>query len=98
MRISDWSSDVCSSDLVYAEGTRHKLTLLIKPADAGRTSVSVVREVFREERILWMKERKPLPTTDRSVELAVLAAIESSLPPPAVAPRQIGRATWRERV
>ncbi len=74
---------------VYAEGTRHKLTLLIKSVDTGRTSVSVLREVYREERILWMKERKPLPTTDRSVELAVLAAIESSLPPPAVTTRPV---------
>jgi hypothetical protein len=64
---------------VYGEGTRHKLRVWLKAAGAGKTSVSVERELYKEERILWMRDRKPLPTKDRSVETAVLAAIEKAL-------------------
>ncbi len=38
---------------LYAEGTRHRLKLTVRPAGPGRTSVSVQRELFAEERILW---------------------------------------------
>jgi hypothetical protein len=41
--------------------------------------VSVEREVYSEERILWMTERKPVPATDQAVELGVLDAIQKSL-------------------
>lgn len=68
---------------VYGEGTRHKLHLTIKAAGESRTSVAVARELYREERILWMKERKPLKAEDQSVELAVLDAIGRVLPPAA---------------
>ncbi len=64
---------------VYGEGTRHRLRLTLKAAGEGRTQVTVQRELYREERILWMKERKPLRTTDQSVETGVLNAIEQSL-------------------
>ena len=65
---------------VYGKGTRHKLRLTLKAAGAGRTTVSVEREVYTEERILWMTERKPVPVTDRSVETGVLDAIGRVLP------------------
>lgn len=64
---------------VYGEGTRHKLRLTIKGTGEGRTRVTVERELWKEERILWLKERKPLQPTDRAVETAVLDAIERSL-------------------
>ena len=64
---------------VYGKGTRHKLRLTLKAAGEGRTSVAVEREVYAEERILWITERKPLQTTDRSVETGVLDAIERGL-------------------
>lgn len=82
---------------IYAQGTRHLLRLSVRAAGEGRASVVVEREVFREERILWMKERKLVPVADRSVETAVLDAIERSLPAvapvpagPAAAPGQTG--------
>jgi hypothetical protein len=64
---------------VYGEGTRHRLRLSLKRAGEGRTTVTVEREVWKEERILWMKDRKPLQPADRAVETAVLDAIERSL-------------------
>jgi hypothetical protein len=71
---------------VYGEGARHKLRLTGKAAGEGRATVTVERELYREERILWMVERKPLPAADRSVETAVLDGIESSVPAVAAAP------------
>jgi hypothetical protein len=64
---------------VYGEGTRHKLRLTIKEEGAGKTTVSVERELYKEERILWMRERKPLQAQDRNVETAVLDAIARAL-------------------
>jgi len=64
---------------VYGEGTRHKLRLTLKAAGEGKTSVSVERQLYKEERILWMKERKPIPVKDRSVETAVVDAIGRAL-------------------
>jgi hypothetical protein len=65
---------------VYGEGTRHKLRVTLRRADGGATTVSVERQVWREERILWMTERKPLKATDTAVETALLDAIGRSLP------------------
>jgi len=64
---------------VYGEGTRHKLRVTVKAAGEGKTSVSVERQLYKEERILWMKEQKPIRTTDRSVETAVVDAIGRAL-------------------
>jgi hypothetical protein len=64
---------------VYGDGTRHKLRLTLKAVGDGRTSVSVERELYKEERILWMREKKPLKAADQSMETATLNAIEKSL-------------------
>jgi hypothetical protein len=64
---------------VYGEGTRHRLRLTLRRAGDGRTIVTVERELWKEERILWMKDRKPIQPADRAVETAVLDAIERSL-------------------
>jgi hypothetical protein len=71
---------------VYGEGTRHQLRVTVKAAGAGQTAVTVEREVYREERILWMKDRKTIPATDRNVETAVLDGIERAVPAVATAP------------
>ncbi|MBI3458582.1 MAG: hypothetical protein HY002_22645 [Candidatus Rokubacteria bacterium] len=65
---------------VYGEGSRHKLRLTLKAAGEGQTAVSVERDLYKEERILWMKERKPLQATDRTVELGVLDEVGRILP------------------
>jgi uncharacterized lipoprotein len=64
---------------VYAKGTRHRLTLHVKAAGDNRTTISVEREVFKRERILWMDKDEPVTVSDHEVEKALLAAIERSL-------------------
>ncbi len=64
---------------VYGEGTRHKLRVTVKAVGAGKATVSVERQLYKEKRILWMKEREPLQAKDQSVETAVLDAIARAL-------------------
>jgi hypothetical protein len=64
---------------VYGTGVRHKLRIVFKAAGAERTTVRVEREVYAEERILWMAERTPVPAPDQVVEQAVLDAIQRAL-------------------
>jgi hypothetical protein len=65
---------------VYGKGTRHKLRLTLKAVSPTRTSVTVEREVYTEERILWMTDRKPVKAADTTVETGVLDAIGKVLP------------------
>jgi hypothetical protein len=64
---------------VYGKGLRHKLRVALKAVGEGRTTVSVERELYTEERILWMTERKPVTATDQTVETGLLDAIQKSL-------------------
>jgi hypothetical protein len=64
---------------VYGKGLRHKLRIALKALGDGRTTVSVERELYTEERILWMTERKPVAATEQTVENAVLDAMEKAL-------------------
>ena len=63
---------------VYGKGLRHKLRVALKAAGEGRTTVSVERELYTEERILWMTERKPVTATEQTVETGLLDAIQKS--------------------
>jgi hypothetical protein len=63
----------------YAEGTRQTLSVVVRAVSDTETSISVRREVFQEERILWTKERKVLATPESSVEQSVLDAIDRLL-------------------
>jgi len=66
---------------VYAKGLRHRLTLYVKAASDNRTTVTVERDLFRRERILWIdKDESVPPTSDkRDVERSVLSAIGRAL-------------------
>jgi hypothetical protein len=67
---------------VYAKGVRHRLTLSVKAASDNRTTVTIERELFRRERILWMDKDEPISTasdTKREVERSILAAIGRAL-------------------
>jgi hypothetical protein len=64
---------------VYAKGTRHRLTVRLKPVGANQTAVSVERALFNRERILWIDKDEQLNTTDQTVEKAVLTAIGKAL-------------------
>ncbi|HEV8674946.1 MAG TPA: MmpS family transport accessory protein [Methylomirabilota bacterium] len=71
---------------VYGEGSRHKLRLTLTSSGPSRTAVAIERELYREERILWMTNRKPLAATDQTVEIAVLDEVARSLGEPTAAP------------
>jgi len=64
---------------VYGKGLRHKLRLSLKVVGEHRTIVTVERELYTEERILWMAERKPVPATEQTVETGILDAIGRGL-------------------
>jgi len=64
---------------VYAKGTRHRLRLQIKPVGERQASVTVQRELFKRERILFVDKDEPLTATDQSVERGVLEAIGRAL-------------------
>src|SRR3546814_18983487 len=57
MRISDWSSDVCSSDLL----------LVIRPADANETAVAWRVALEAKDRpVAFALSRQKVPTLDRA--------------------------------
>lgn len=64
---------------VYGKGLRHKLRVSLKRLSDSRTLVSVERELYTEERVLWMVERTPVPATEQTVETGVLDAIGQGL-------------------
>jgi hypothetical protein len=57
---------------IYGEGTRHRLRVNVRPAGPEETTVTVEREAFREERVLWSKHRVPLQPNGRDTEARVL--------------------------
>jgi hypothetical protein len=65
---------------VYAKGLRHRLTLHVKAAGESRTTVTIERETFRRERILWIDKDEPANAGGGSeVQRSVLAAIAKAL-------------------
>lgn len=64
---------------VYAKGTKHRLRVVIKGREGGKTEVTVERRVYKEERILFVDKEEDIPTTDRSVEKRILDAVAKSL-------------------
>jgi hypothetical protein len=70
---------------VYAKGLRHRLTLYVKPASDNRTTVTIERELFKRERILWIDKDEPVGDAAAAaakkgeVEKSILAAIARAL-------------------
>ena len=65
---------------VYAKGLRHRLKVHVKAAGPTRTTVSVDRDTFRRERILWIDNDEPANAGDgTTVQRAVLASIAKAL-------------------
>lgn len=64
---------------VYEKSVRHRLQLQVKGAGANRTTVTVERSVFERERKVFVNTDKPVPSTDQTVEKAVLDTIGKSL-------------------
>jgi hypothetical protein len=67
---------------VYAKGLRQRLTLYVKAASDNRTTVTIERDTFKRERILWIDKDESVPAssdTKRDVERSVLGAIAKAL-------------------
>ena len=64
---------------VYAKGVKHRLRLVVSRQDANRSTVTVERRVYKEERILFVDKEEDLKTDDRSVEKRILDEIVRSL-------------------
>ena len=64
---------------VYAKGVKHQLRVSVRRLDGGRSSVSVERRVYKEERILFVDKEEDIKTDDRSVEKRILDEIGRSL-------------------
>ena len=64
---------------VYAKGVEHRLRVSVRRLDGGRSSVSVERRVYKEERILFVDKEEDIETDDRSVEKRILDEIGRSL-------------------
>src|SRR3546814_7686125 len=88
MRISDWSSDVCSSDLLGVSGrSRDMRDLLERERDDPRARLAV--EIF------CYRARKYI-----GAYLAALGGADAVVFSGGIAensPEEIGRASWRER-
>src|SRR3546814_13880652 len=101
MRISDWSSDVCSSDLsvTYWNRGAEELYGWTKAAVAGRTATDLLQTQFPLSRAAAMET---LMQTDRWEGVLVHARRDG--PPATFASRSAGRrvgkegvSTWRSR-
>ena len=65
---------------VYAKGLRHRLTVHVKAAGETRTTVTIDRDTFRRERILWIDKDEPANAGGGTeVQRSVLAAIGKAL-------------------
>jgi hypothetical protein len=67
---------------VYAKGLHHRLTLHVKGTSNNRTIITIERELFRRERILWIDKDEPVGDAAAGkgeVEKSVLAAIGRAL-------------------
>src|SRR3546814_2750238 len=89
MRISDWSSDVCSSDLPFDDGKDSALW-----ADAQAKADALVKDgKITAERAAELKEdaRKALLDVVKPAYERVIAFAESELPKAAVNPTGVGQ-------
>jgi hypothetical protein len=64
---------------VYASGVKHRLRVALKAMPDGKTSVTIERRLWKEERILWMDRGRDLTTTDHKIETEILDAIGAAL-------------------
>src|SRR3546814_9973760 len=85
MRISDWSSDVCSSDLAYRSGERLTDERLGKCHDYTRKSDIEHREIMAPDRTPdWMLDRSRLwngvEAVEKRKDAQLAREVEISLP------------------
>src|SRR3546814_15043945 len=77
MRISDWSSDVCSSDLLFrvANLGRVAVTLALSPADAGKVRPGSQIEILAGDRRSVARVDFVSPILDETTRLASVIAV-----------------------
>jgi hypothetical protein len=61
------------------KGLRHRLRISLKRLSDTRTLVSIERDLYTEERLLWLVERTPVAATGQAVETGILDAIGQGL-------------------
>src|SRR3546814_3721470 len=108
MRISDWSSDVCSSDLLLVLLRSHlKLMFLFRKLGAALNEESGVLAAIQlaEDRLVHARKRSVDLRRNRALRLIPKAPLLGTKEGDAVIPMQrvdqgheIGRASCRERV
>src|SRR3546814_18608756 len=89
MRISDWSSDVCSSDLDWIAGARTVFASWLTFAPDGGNDPSGLR---------WYTLQGSLDNPSPDATLDIFINEGGSFGDGVTEPRQIGRASCRERV
>ena len=77
--LTDWRRLEGQDFTVYATGVKHRLRVVLKALPDGKTSVTIERRVWNEERFLWMDWGRDLPTTDHQIETEILDAIGAAL-------------------
>src|SRR3546814_9979357 len=100
MRISDWSSDVCSSDLLQLAAVALKLELVAKKAAEAVNDDQIIRVVGIRRRLDHRPEDRAAGVGRRRARLAVdLDEVDSTRRAmPFDRGDQIGSASCRERV
>jgi len=64
---------------VYEKALRHRLRIVIKGREGGRTDVTVERRLYKSERVLFVDKEEDVPLKDHNVEKHILDAIGKSL-------------------
>src|SRR3546814_19680620 len=85
MRISDWSSDVCSSDLLQAHLARHR--------DGGDGVQRVVASEHRQVQAIQARGMGAAAVGQLDIE-GEAAVVDADV----LGAVEVGRASWRERV
>src|SRR3546814_9241469 len=95
MRISDWSSDVCSSDLLTKDWSSPDLRFEVDGANAAREFMKSYGVPERDIEDVWtaiaLHTTPGIPEHMRPTIALVTAGVEMDVP-------EIGRASCRERV
>ena len=64
---------------VYEKALRHRLRVVIKGREGGRTDVTIERRLYKSERVLFVDKEEDVPLKDHDIEKHILDAIGKSL-------------------
>src|SRR3546814_13711079 len=101
MRISDWSSDVCSSDLARFVGwldISNGMTVRVPPREVAFPNVDLTAHLFRQPRGEWVGFDTTVSFGPGGHGLTSSVVHDLDGPVGTSAQAQIGRASCRDRV